>query len=62
MIKQFRKKMNLSQEEFAEEIGISVRHLQRLEKNDENTRLSTFKKIVKALDIPDDEIIKFIKS
>ena len=54
--------MNLSQEEFAEEIGISVRHLQRLEKNDENTRLSTFKKIVKALDIPDDEIIKFIKS
>lgn len=62
MIKQFRKKMNLSQEEFAEEIGISVRHLQRLEKNDENTRLSTFKKIVKALDIPNDEIIKFIKS
>lgn len=62
MIKQFRKKMNLSQEEFAEEIGISVRHLQRLEKNDENTRLLTFKKIVKALDIPDDEIIKFIKS
>lgn len=62
MIKQFRKKKNLSQEEFAEEIGISVRHLQRLEKNDENTRLSTFKKIVKALDIPDDEIIKFIKS
>lgn len=62
MIKQFRKKMNLSQEEFAEEIGISVRHLQRLEKNDENTRLSTFKRIVKALDIPDDEIIKFIKS
>ena len=62
MIKQFRKTMNLSQEEFAEEIGISVRHLQRLEKNDENTRLSTFKKIVKALDIPDDEIIKFIKS
>lgn len=61
MIKQFRKQMNLSQEEFAEEIGISVRHLQRLEKDDEKTRVSTFKKIVKSLNVPDEEILKFIK-
>ena len=62
MIKQYRKRLKLSQEELAEEIGISSRHLQRLEHNEENTRVSTFKKIVKALDIPDDEIIKFIKN
>ncbi len=62
MIKQYRKRLKLSQEELAEEIGISSRHLQRLERNEENTRVSTFKKIVKALDIPDDEIIKFIKN
>ena len=49
------------QEELAEEIGISWRHLQRLEHNEENTRISTFKKIVKTLNIPDDEIVKFIK-
>ena len=61
MIKQFRKQMNLSQEEFAEEIGISVRHLQRLEKDDEKTKVSTFKKIVKSLNVPDEEILKFIK-
>ncbi len=61
MIKQYRKSHSLSQEELAEEIGISSRHLQRLEHNEENTRVSTFKKIVKALNIPDDEIIKFIK-
>lgn len=61
MIKQLRKQMNLSQEEFAEEIGISVRHLQRLEKDDEKTRVSTFKKIVKSLNVPDEEILKFIK-
>ena len=61
MIKKFRKQRNLSQEAFAEEIGISVRHLQRLEKNDEKTRVSTFKKIVKHLNIPDEEILKFIK-
>jgi len=61
MIKQYRLANHLSQEELAEEIGISWRHLQRLEHNEENTRISTFKKIIKALDVPDDEIIKFIK-
>ena len=45
----------------AEKVGISCRHLQRLEQNEENTRISTFKKIVKSLEIPDDEILKFIK-
>ena len=62
MIKHYRTIHHLSQEELAEEIGISWRHLQRLEKDEEKTRLSTFKKIVKVLDIPDDEIIKFIKN
>ena len=61
MIKEYRLKNNLSQEELAEEIGISNRHLQRLEQNEEHTRLSTFKKIVKSLKISDEEIIKFIK-
>lgn len=61
MIKKYRLQNNLTQEELAEEIGISWRHLQRLEHNEENTRISTFKKIIKALDIPDDEILKFIK-
>ena len=61
MIKQYRLAKNLSQEELAEEIGISWRQLQRLEHNEENTRISTFKKIIKTLNIPDDEILKFIK-
>ena len=61
MIRKYRLKNHLTQEELAEEIGISWRHLQRLEYNEENTRVSTFKKIVKALDIPDEEILKFIK-
>ena len=61
MIRKYRLKNKLTQEELAEEIGISWRHLQRLEYNEENTRVSTFKKIVKALDIPDEEILKFIK-
>ena len=61
MIKQYRLAKKLSQEELAEEIGISWRQLQRLEHNEENTRISTFKRIVKALDIPDNEIIDFLK-
>ena len=61
MLKKYRKKNKLSQEELAEEIGISTRHLQRLEQDEENTRVSTFKRIVKTLNIPDDEIIKFIR-
>lgn len=61
MIKKYRQKNRLSQEELAEEIGISPRHLQRLERNEENTRVSTFKKIVKTLNIPDEDILKFIK-
>lgn len=39
MLKKYRKKNRLSQEEFAEEIGISSRHLQRLEHDEEKTRL-----------------------
>lgn len=61
MIKQYRLIKKLSQEELAEEIGISWRQLQRLEHNEESTRISTFKKLVKALNIPDKEIIEFIK-
>ncbi len=61
MIKQYRLSKELSQEELAEEIGISWRQLQRIEHNEENTRISTFKKIVKILNVPDEEIIKFIK-
>lgn len=61
MIKQYRRANNLSQEELAEEIGISWRQLQRIESNEENTRILTFKKIVKALNISDEEIINFIK-
>ena len=61
MIKQYRLAKELSQEELAEEIGISWRQLQRIEHSEENTRISTFKKIVKILNVPDEEIIKFIK-
>ena len=61
MIREYRQLKKLSQEELAEKINISWRQLQRIEQNEEKTRISTFKKIVKVLNIPDNEIIEFFK-
>ena len=61
IIKENRLKKNLTQEELAEMIDISWRQLQRIEKNEDETRVQTLKKIVKALDIPNDEVIKYLK-
>ncbi len=62
MIRKYRQLKKLSQEELAEEINISWRQIQRIEQNEEKTRITTFKKIVKVLNIPDDEIINFFKN
>ena len=61
MIKENRKEKKMTQEQLAEKIGITTRQLQRKEKREENTRLATFKKIVKELKINDKEILEFIK-
>ena len=60
MIKENRKKKNFSQEQLAEILGISTRQLQRIEKNEEETSIKTLKKIVRILEIPDDEIINYM--
>ena len=61
MIKENRIKKGYTQEEFAEIINISWRQLQRIEKNEEQTKITTLKKIIKILQIPDKEIIDFMK-
>lgn len=61
MIKENRMKKNYTQEQLAEVINISTRQLQRIEKCEEKTKIETLKKIIKVLDIPDKEIIEFIK-
>lgn len=62
MIKENRKKKRYSQEQLAEILGISTRQLQRIEKNENETRINTLKHIIDILDIPDDEIIKYIRN
>lgn len=51
MIKEYRIKNCLSQEDLAEKIDISWRHMQRLEHNESNTTVKTLKKLINVLNI-----------
>lgn len=60
MIKENRKKKNYSQEKLAEILGLSTRQLQRIEKNEEETKITTLKKIIATLEIPENEILDYM--
>lgn len=58
MIKEYRIKNNYTQEQLAEIINLSPRQLQRIEKDEDKTKIETIRKIIKVLNIPDEEILK----
>ena len=60
MIKEYRIKYGFSQEQLAEKINISWRHLQRLEHDESKTTVKTLKKIIKVLKISDRDILKYL--
>ncbi len=62
MIKDYRIKNGFSQEELAEKIDISWRHLQRLEHNESKTTVKTLKKLIKVLKVSDEDILKYLKT
>lgn len=61
MIKEYRVKRGYTQEELAELVDISWRQLQRIERDETKTKLSTIKKIIKILKISNEDIINFMK-
>lgn len=61
MIKEYRKKLGLTQEKLAELLDISPRQLQRIESSQTETSLKTLKKLIKILDISDEDIVNYIK-
>lgn len=62
MIKENRIKQNYTQEQLAEMINISPRQLQRIEKNEDKTRIETLRNLINILQIPDKEIIEYFKN
>jgi len=62
MIKKYRKIHNLTQEKLAELLDISPRQLQRIESGQTETSLKTLKKLIKILDISDEDIVNYKKN
>lgn len=62
MIREYRQKNGFSQEELAEKIDISWRHLQRLEHNESRTTVKTLKQLIKVLHISDIDILDYLKN
>ncbi len=61
MIKKYRRKLGITQEKLAELLDISPRQLQRIENGSSETSLKTLKKLIKVLDISDEDIVEFLK-
>ena len=62
MIKTYRMKKGYTQEQLAELAGLSTRQIQRIEDNNEKTSLKTLRILINLLDIPDEDIINFIRN
>ena len=61
MIKKYRKIHNSTQEKLAELLDISPKQLQRIESDQTETSLKTLKKLIKTLDVSDEDIVNYIK-
>ena len=61
MIKEYRLKNGYTQEQLAELLDISPRHMQRIEADFKNTRIKMLIKIIKVLKIEDKDVIKMLK-
>ena len=61
MFKKYRKKQGYTQETLAEILGISTRHLQRIEKDENEPSLELLRKLIKVLNIEDKDIVKFVR-
>ena len=61
MLKEYRKRKNISQEELEKMINIDRKTIFRIENDLNMPLLDTFAKIVSALDLSDEEIAKEVK-
>ena len=61
MLKEYRLKKNITQEQLAELINITPRQLQRIESGESRPSLRTLKLLIEILEISDEDVVKFIK-
>lgn len=62
MFKKYRIKRKLTQEQLADLTNLDTRTIQRVENNERIPSIETFAKLVKALDIEDEDVIKYIST
>ena len=62
MFKEYRIKRKLTQEQLASMTDLDTRTIQRIENGERTPSVESLSKIVKALEIDDKDIIKYIKS
>ena len=61
MFKEYRRKLNLTQEALADKTDLNTRTIQRIENEEEIPSLETLSKLVNALEIKDKDLIEYIK-
>ena len=61
MLKEYRIKKNITQEELAELLNITPRQVQRIESGASRPSLKTLKLLIEILEISDEDVIKIIK-
>ncbi len=61
MFKEYRKAKKYTQEQLAEITEVDTRTIQRIENGERKPSMDTFKKLVKALEIKDKDILEYIK-
>ncbi len=61
MFKEYRKAKKLTQEELAELAELDTRTIQRIENKEREPSIESFKKLIKALNIKDKDILDYLK-
>ncbi len=62
MFKEYRKLRKYTQEYLAELTNLDTRTIQRIENEEKKPSIDTFRKLVKALEIKDKDILDYIKN
>ncbi len=61
MLKEYRIKKNITQEELAELLNITPRQVQRIESGESRPSLKTLKLLIEILEISCEDVVKIIK-